>query len=163
MVYEIVIPIMDQTTESVVLAKWLIAEGDSVQKGDIICEIETDKARVEIEATASGILRQVLIEAGTEIPPLTVIALLADANEPLPNIDPYYRTNRTKSQSSTTGSTSEVTASVPTPTHPQKIIASPRARRLAEEHGINLTTIQGSGPNGRIQEEDVLQAVRHRR
>ena len=162
MVYEIVIPIMDQTTESVVLARWLKAEGDSVRKGDIICEIETDKARVEIEAAADGILRQILIEAGTEIPPLTVVALLGGPDEALPTIDPYYRTHRAvlpPSSAWTTNITPSGPKSEAASTHPQKIIASPRARRLAEEHGLDLATIRGSGPNGRIQEEDVLQAV----
>lgn len=158
MVYEIVIPILDQTTESVTLAQWLVAEGDPVRKGDIICEIETDKARVEIEATADGVLRQVLIEAGTEIPPLTIVGLLGGPDDALPTIDPYHRTRRAASTgSATTTPTGPKNEAASAP--PAKLIASPRAKRLAEEHGLDLATIQGSGPNGRIQEEDVLQAV----
>ncbi len=155
MIHEVIIPVMDQTTASVVLTHWLLAEGAIVKQGDVICKIETDKATVEIEATADGILGKALIETGTQIPPLTVVALIADPNEPLPNIDPYYRTNRAKPQNVPVMSVQVA----PTFTLPQRIIASPRAKRLAEEHGLDLATIQGSGPNGRIQEEDVLQAI----
>ncbi|MFN8457694.1 MAG: E3 binding domain-containing protein [Anaerolineae bacterium] len=163
MVYEVTIPILDQTTESVLLTHWLAAEGDPVQKGQPICQIETDKATADIEAPATGVLRQTLIEVGTEIPPLTVVALITQKDEPLPAIDPYYRTHRAKSPTAQ----AQPVPSVPSPplsspphlSIPGRVLASPRAKRLAEEHGIDLSTLHGSGPEGRIQEKDVLQAI----
>ena len=159
MIREISIPVMDQTTESVVIIGWLVAEGDSVQKGDVLCEIETEKATVEIEATAEGVLRKILIEKGMEIPPLTVVALIGPFDEPLPDIDPYYRTSRAKAQAMPAQSALVIPKpTAPRATRPRKIVASPRAKRLARELRVDLTTVQGSGPNGRIQEDDVRAA-----
>lgn len=162
MANEVIIPILDQTGGEVTVTRWLKNEGDPVQPGDILCEVEASKANVEIEAQAEGILRRILIEAGAEIPPLTVIALIAAANESLPDIDPFYRINPPESE-------------LPVPTQPppqpaadagpprrsagQRLIISPRARRLAQEHRIDLSTIAGTGADGRIVEEDVLEAI----
>lgn len=154
------IPVMDQATETVILTGWLKQEGEAVRKGDVICEIETDKASVEIEAGASGLLRRRLIAVGAKIPPLTVVGLIANAGEPLPNIDPYYRTLQTKSVSqSSTPVLAEVSAAEKAAASPNKIVASPRAKRLAEDRGIDLSTLPGTGPDGRILEDDVRQVI----
>src|SRR5688500_7247532 len=153
MVSELTIPVMDQTTETVVLTTWLKREGDAVQQGEAVCEIETDKATVEIQAPASGRLRQVLIQAGTQVPPRTVVALIAEADEALPVIDPYYRTPK--------AAVAKAPAAAPLPPAAErpaaKLIVSPRARRLAEQHNVDLAKVQGTGPGGRILEEDVQQ------
>src|SRR5215813_6334513 len=94
MVTELSIPVMDQTTETVSLVGWRKREGDAVAEGEVVCDIETDKATVEITAPAAGRLRKLLIPAGTQVPPRTVVALIAEADEPLPTIDPYYHTPR---------------------------------------------------------------------
>lgn len=94
MVHEIVIPVVDQTTESVRLASWNAQEGDTIRRGDIVCEIETEKATVEVEAPADGILRKILVEQGTTIPPRTVVAIIGAEEDSIPDIDPFYRTLR---------------------------------------------------------------------
>ncbi len=162
MVSELAIPVMDQTTETVALVVWRKREGDAVVEGEVVCEIETDKATVEIPAPASGQLRKILIQAGTQVPPRTVVALIGDADEPLPSIDPFYRTSRPRSTATDPASARPADQPAPpgaTPTTRQKPAVSPRARRLADQHGIDVTRLQGSGPGGRIQEEDVQRAI----
>lgn len=156
MIRELVIPVMDQTTEQVTLTRWLVREGASIQQGQTICEVESDKATIEIPAASGGIVRRLLIAEGAEIPPLTVIALVGEADEPLPDIDPFYRTNRAAPPKAPPVPSQPA---APTIEKADRILVSPRARRMAEEYGIDLATIQGSGPNGRIIEEDVQAAV----
>lgn len=144
MIREIVIPDLDQTTEQVVLARWLVNEGDAVRQGEAICEIETDKATAELESTASGILRKIVIEAGASIPPLTVVALIGEASDELPEIDPYYRTSRAKVPVSRSSQAEQ--KPVERRVQAGRIIASPRARRLAEERGIDLAAVEATGP-----------------
>ena len=160
MISEITIPIMDQATEAVTLTGWLKKEGDPVGKGEAVCEIETEKAAVQIEANISGVLRKMLIRAGARIPPLTVVGLIAEANEPLPDIDPYYRTTQAGEAAAVSRSPpGEVAPSLKAGVPGRKIFASPRARRLADEHRVDLSTVAGTGPGGRILEEDVRQAI----
>jgi len=163
MVKEVIIPVLDQTGDEVTITQWLKNEGDEIYEGEALCEVETSKANTEIEASASGILRRILIGTGTSIPSLTVIALIANTDEPLPDIDPYYRVQQLKLQQS-----------VPIRTRPKssskrvlpfrrtgkgRVIASPRAKRLAAEHNIDLSTLNGTGTGGRIVEDDVLQVI----
>ena len=143
MVHEIVIPVMDQASESVLLANWRKAEGEAVQKGEVVCEIETEKALVEIEAAAAGVLRKLLVEAGVRVPPRTVVGLIAEAGEALPDLAQY--------QPAPPGS--------PPPAAGGRMIVSPRARRLAEANGLDLATVRGTGPEGRIQEDDVQRTM----
>jgi pyruvate dehydrogenase E2 component (dihydrolipoamide acetyltransferase) len=156
MVSELAIPVMDQTTETVTLAGWLKREGDAVRQGEAVCEIETAKAMVELPAPADGVLRRVLIQAGAEIPPRTVVGLIAADGEALPEIDPFYLVER-----------AAVPAKAEAPSQPapaasepaRKLVVSPRARRLAEQHNLDLAGIEGTGPAGRILEEDVQAAL----
>ena len=161
--YEVVVPVMDETTESVLLSRWLKQEGDAIHRGDVICEVETEKASVEIEAYGEGLLRKRLIDAGTQIPPRTVIALIGPADAVLPNIDPYYQTSKaappTVSEpmpAATTGST------VTTEPSKKEVKISPRARRLAEDNGIDWATLTGSGPDDRIVEDDIKAAIQRK-
>src|SRR5258705_5484749 len=89
MVSEIIIPVMDQATETVLLTGWRKQEGEAVRKGEPICDIETEKASVEIEAGANGVLRKTLAAAGDRVAPRTVIGLIADATEALPDLARY--------------------------------------------------------------------------
>ncbi len=165
MITEVIIPVMDQTGGEFTLAKWLKREGDAVRVGDVLCEIETSKASVEIPAEVNGVLRQILVLAGTAIPSLTVIALIADASEPLPTIDPFYRVkppppptpppSRILSGAERSRRTTSERSRV-------EVIVSPRARKLAAEHDIDLSTLTGTGPGGRIVEEDVRRAIQRR-
>lgn len=161
---EVVVPVMDETTESVLLSRWLKHEGDPIQRGDVLCEVETEKASVEIESFAQGVLRKVLIEAGTPIPPRTVIALIGPADAPLPQIDPYYQTPKAAPREAPAASATPATPAVPAPTlEKREVRISPRAKNLAHENGIDWTTLTGSGPDGRIVEDDVKQAIQQQK
>ena len=162
---------MDQTGGDFVLAKWLKHEGDTVQVGDTLCEVETNKANVELSAEAAGVLRKVLVSEGTALPSLTVIALIGGPGDALPDVDPYYRVLQRGANPS--AATAPARASLPvTHTEPPavrnepplmkragEVTASPRARKLAAEHQLDLSTLTGSGPDGRIGEDDVRRAL----
>jgi len=160
MVVEVVIPMLEQTGGDITLTAWLKQEGDQVHVGEPICEVETAKAIVEIEASSSGVLRKQLITVGTPVPALTVVALIAEASEPLPEVDPFYRLKPAGPPApgpaaGTAAPTAE--AAAPRPAH--ALLASPRAKRLAAEHGVDLTLIRGTGPKGDIVESDVRRAI----
>jgi len=158
MVSEIAIPVMDQTTETMTLTGWFKREGDAVQAGEAVCEIETAKATVEVTAPAAGVLRRILIQPGAEVPPRTVVGLVAEADETLPEVDPFYLTERT-APAAPAAPAAPPHAEAPASTPAKKVVISPRARRLAEQHNLDLSGIVGSGPGGRILEEDVEAAL----
>ncbi len=148
------------------IAKWLMAEGDSVKRGDKLAEIETDKTVVEMEAYAEGILRKIVIVEGTLVQVGTVIAFIGSASDVVPEI---------ATNAPTTEAPKEVAiAATPTPAHTLvqqatpapaqstiasvpggRVKASPIARKIAEEKGIDIATIPGTGPGGRITKSDV--------
>ena len=160
---EVIVPVLDQTGGEVVILRWLKNEGDEVAGGEPLCEIETAKAVVEIESNADGILRRRLIEEGTTVPPRTVLALIGSADEPLPEIDPYHQVRPAGPEppvpESATSERRAATGAAPRPSAPERIVVSPRAKRLAAEHKVDLSTVQGSGPRGRILEDDIRQAI----
>ncbi|MBI4967117.1 MAG: E3 binding domain-containing protein, partial [Rhodospirillales bacterium] len=162
MAIEIRMPALSPTMTEGKLAKWLKAEGDKVQSGDLLFEIETDKATMEVEAADDGLLGKILIAAGTEkvavnsvvavllAPGEAMPALAASAGAPPPSPAPV---------SQAPVSQAPAAASTPAPTQPgARIFASPLARRLARERGLDLASIRGSGPNGRIVKIDVDKA-----
>ena len=163
---EAVIPKLDETTEAATVERWLVQEGERVEQGQPICEVETDKALVQVEAPAAGTLRRRLIAEGTEVPPLTIVALVGDPAEPVPEVDPFARTaGGSPSSAPAAGATaagapaaapSSAPAAAPSSTGSA---ASPRARRLAEELGVDLGTVTGTGPGGKITDRDVQRAA----
>ena len=157
---EAVIPKLDETTEAATVERWLVQEGERVEQGQPICEVETDKALVQVEAPAAGTLRRQLIAAGTEVPPLTIVALVGDPAEPLPEVDPFARTAGAQSSAPSAGppAAAQPAAASGAPASAGSA-ASPRARRLAEELGVDLGTVTGTGPGGKITDRDVQQAA----
>lgn len=163
---EAVIPKLDETTEVATVERWLVQEGERVEQGQPICEVETDKALVQVEAPAAGTLRRRLIAEGTEVPPLTIVALVGDPAAPVPEVDPFARTaGGPPSSAPAAGATaagapaaapSSAPAAAPSSTGSA---ASPRARRLAEELGVDLDTVTGTGPGGKITDRDVQRAA----
>ena len=158
---EAVIPKLDETTEAATVERWLVQEGERVEQGQPICEVETDKALVQVEAPAAGTLRRQLIAAGTEVPPLTIVALVGDPAEPLPEVDPFARTaggppSAAPAAAGPAATPSAAQSSAPAGGRP---VASPRARRLADEMGVDLGTVTGTGPGGKITDRDVQQAA----
>ena len=154
---DILMPALSPTMEEGILAKWLVKVGDSVRSGDLIAEIETDKATMEVEAVDEGVIEALLVAEGTEgVKVNTPIARLsgedspavtAPAPAPVPAVAPVV-----------TAPVSPV-EKVVIPKGSQRILASPLARRLAAERGLDLATLTGSGPHGRIIRVDVEAAA----
>ncbi len=164
----ITMPALSPTMTEGTLSKWLKSEGDSIESGDVIAEIETDKATMEVEAVDEGILGKILVKAGTEnVPVNDVIAVLLEDGESADDIS----TDVTQSKSEGSSKPQkDATPSVqndknkPSPAAPapskdaaqgERIFASPLARRIAANKGINLASVKGSGPRGRIIKADV--------
>ncbi len=147
------------------LVRWVIDEEQPVAKGQVIAEIETDKATVEVEAQAGGTLLKHLIAAGTIVPIGTPIAVIGAEGEEFdvetlvgeeepPEIAPAVE----EAQPEPTPAAPAIPTAKPVTTLPQGVRASPVARRIASERGIDLSTIRGSGPGGRIVKRDVESA-----
>ena len=170
-------PALSPTMEEGTLARWLVKEGDTVAPGDLIAEIETDKATMEFEAVDEGTVAKLLIDEGTEgVAVGTVIARLAgegeDAakiaskdepaakEEPNPAPAPAAKPDAQEpAPEKGYGRTEEPVEETPAPSNEDRIVASPVARRLAEQHGVDLETIKGTGPKGRIVKADVEAAA----
>ncbi len=147
------------------LVKWVKSEKESVEKGEVIAEIETDKATVEVESTFSGIVFKQLIEEGTAVPVGTAIAVVAEEGEEV-DLDALTAeaksTEETKAEPKTKENTAEPEEETPSKASQQDeemIKASPVAKRIAEEKDISLSTIDGTGPGGRIVKRDVEKAI----
>jgi pyruvate dehydrogenase E2 component (dihydrolipoamide acetyltransferase) len=169
---ELKMPALSPTMEEGTLAKWLVKEGDKVNSGDILAEIETDKATMEFEAVDEGTVAKILVPEGAEgVKVGQPIAVLAGEGEDAsaaastPKADtpapaPAKAAPAPKADE-TPKSASAPTAAAPQPAakaEGDRIKASPLARRIAEEKGIDLSSVQGSGPGGRIVKADIEQA-----
>lgn len=143
------------------LVRWLKKEGETVVKGDVLAEIETDKATVEVESTASGAVRKLLVDEGAVVPVNTPIAVIGAADEVIDD-----RLLAGGEQQPAAVSASPVPASTPdlepapaieTAAPPQTVAAkaSPLARKMARERGLDLSQVRGTGPGGRIVRRDV--------
>lgn len=169
MMHEIIMPKMGNTVEEAEIVKWFKAEGDPVEEGEPLFSIQTDKAEVECESTASGILRKILLPEGVEAPVLTVVALVGAADEPLPDLSLYGipgETDASKTQAPSSTPVPAVSApaagaaAAPVPATPTgNAPVSPRARKAAAKRGIDPTVLAGSGIGGRVMAADVLTAA----
>ncbi len=169
----ILMPALSPTMTEGTLAKWFVKEGDSITSGDIIAEIETDKATMEIEAVDEGTVGKLMVGEGVEgVPVNQVIAVLLEEGEDATAIDSGAMANAPPPAEPAAASVE--TASVETapakaaPSAPpappaaadgKRIFASPLARRMADQAGVELTAIQGSGPRGRIVKRDIEAAL----
>jgi len=163
---EILMPALSPTMEEGTLAKWLKNEGDTVAAGDVIAEIETDKATMEFEAVDEGVMGRILVPEGTEgVKVNTPIAVLLDEGESADDIAaspapaPAPETPEPAARAET-GTPAPTTPAAPAPAAPAtadggRIFASPLARRIAAEKGLDLAQVAGSGPRGRIVKADV--------
>jgi pyruvate dehydrogenase E2 component (dihydrolipoamide acetyltransferase) len=160
MVTEVIMPKMGQTMEKGRIIRWLKNEGEEVEKGEPLLEIETDKTTIEVEARDSGILRKILAQEGEDAPVATTIAYITGEGELLPEegISKGVRAP----ESPTAKIQKETSIIAPKPGEITKarkasrIRASPLAKKIGEEKGVDLTQVEGSGPGGRITKEDVL-------
>ena len=160
MAIELMMPALSPTMEKGTLAKWLVAEGDTVKTGDLIAEIETDKATMEYEAAADGRIAKLMIAEGTDdVAVGSVIALLSDANERLP--EPAMAAARAENPAPLPPAPDAAPApAASTPAHRRtspadRIKVSPLAARIADAVGVDLAALTGSGPNGRIVRADL--------
>ena len=159
MASRVVMPKLTDTMEEGVLLEWKKREGDQVQAGEALAEIETDKAVMDLEAFASGILRKILVHNGETVQSGTLLGVIGEADEDITSA----LTDRVTAAPSTGATpTASVTAAPPTAsptrTEESRLVASPRAKALAADRGIDLSTIAGTGPGGRIVEDDVVKA-----
>ena len=169
----ILMPALSPTMTEGNLAKWLKQEGDTVKSGDVIAEIETDKATMEVEAVDEGKIGKILVPAGTEgVKVNDVIAVLLEEGEsaadigatPKSNPEPAPKAAQAKEaapapQPAAPKPTTPAAAPAPKPAAAgNRVFASPLARRIAEQKGIDLSALQGSGPNGRIVRADLDKA-----
>ena len=166
---EITMPALSPTMETGTLSKWLVAVGDAVKSGDVLAEIETDKATMEVESIDEGIVAELVVAAGAEgVPVGQVIMRLRGEGEvaaPVSVPSAPLPTSGGVGGGALVPPVPPVVAENPPPTPPvkaggeQRVNASPLARRIAEVKGVALTGVAGSGPNGRIVRADVEAAV----
>lgn len=172
MAVEIKMPALSPTMETGTLATWNVGVGDEVRSGDVIAEIETDKATMEVEAVDEGVMAKILITAGSDnVPVGTVIALLAEEGEDVANIASASGSassarvvSATDSANSANSTPATTPTATPTPAPPLKssasrIFASPLARRIAVDRNLDLSELNGSGPHGRILRADVEETL----
>ena len=157
----ILMPALSPTMEEGTLAKWLVKEGDRIQSGDLIAEIETDKATMEFEAVDEGIIGKLLVTEGSEgVKVNSPIAIILDDGEDLEDSETKYITLQVEPKEQTVISAAPLETKNPltgvAQTSSLRIFATPLARRLAKENGVDLGSINGSGPHGRIVKNDVL-------
>jgi len=165
MASSVVMPALEMAQETGKIISWLKKEGDSITKGQPLLEVETDKAVVEIEATADGILAGILSKEGDVVPVGKTIAwIVAPGEKPPAETRDAVQTGRTMSAASTAATSTSQTAAKPAAPATDATSGggpqiSPKARRLAKEHGVDITRVKGTGPNGTISSEDILAAA----
>ncbi|WP_374291706.1 pyruvate dehydrogenase complex dihydrolipoamide acetyltransferase [Paenirhodobacter enshiensis] len=164
MATEILMPALSPTMEEGTISKWLKKEGDEVRSGDILAEIETDKATMEFEAVDEGTLGKILIPEGTAgIKVNTPIAVLLEEGEDASAISAPKATSAAAAPAPVVAAPVAAPAAAPAPAAPvvagARVFASPLARRIAAEKGLDLSAVKGSGPRGRIVKADVETAT----
>lgn len=170
MAIELLMPALSPTMTEGTLARWVKAEGEKVVIGDVIAEIETDKATMEVEAIEDGILGRILVPEGThEIAVNTPIAIMVAEGETVPEAGAVKPQSSappspvaqpaTAPQGSAPASAPATTPAAPVAAAGKRIVASPLAKRVASQKGLDLSRIKGTGPNGRIVRRDVDNAA----
>lgn len=174
---KILMPALSPTMTSGNLTKWSKKEGDAIKAGDVIAEIETDKATMEVEAVDEGILAKIVVTEGTnEVAVNSLIAVLLEEGEDKSALDSFIEANSKKAEAPKEEAKTSAKSAVTPPTSPsvsddsgkknevqthkalasnERIFASPLAKKIAEQQNIDLSRIQGSGPNGRIIKADL--------
>ncbi len=159
---KVILPKLGLTMDEGTIVAWHKKEGDRVTAGEAIFEVETDKVTMEVEAPATGYLRKIVVGDGETVPVATVIAFMADTLEEPVDVGapassgPSAPAGAASDPSTTTG---RIEAVAPTG---DRVAASPAARKRATELGVDLATVRGSGPGGRIQIEDIERAAADR-
>ncbi len=173
----ILMPALSPTMEQGTLAKWLVREGDKVQAGDVIAEIETDKATMEVEAVDEGTIGKIVVAEGSENVPVNapIAVLLEDGEDssdledfeieapapaPAAAASPAASSSAAAASPSVPPASGPQTVAAPPPRAPgERVAASPLARRMAAQNGLDIATLAGSGPGGRIIRRDIVRAL----
>jgi len=162
MAIKVILPLLGQTMEEGTINKWFKKEGDTVEKGEPLLEVMTDKVNMEVESPASGVLRKILAPEEAVVPVKELIAIIGSPDE---KIDDLLASVTAVGVEKPTAPVAEpakefipTAAPGPTPITGGRVIASPRAKKIAQEHGLGISLLvgMGSGPGGRIVEKDVL-------
>jgi pyruvate dehydrogenase E2 component (dihydrolipoamide acetyltransferase) len=178
---QVTMPMLGLTMEEGTVAEWLKHEGDAVKKDEPLLTVEMDKGTQEVPSPAAGVLRRIVVQAGTTVPVKTLIAEIGDASEVLPPLAAsgasaahagrLFASPRARMRARALGVDlntlagsglqgriveADVLGAGATET---RVVATPLARRLAQEHGVSIGDVQGTGPGGRITQEDVLLAA----
>jgi len=167
MAKEVRLPQLGQTMEEGTIVGCMVKVGDEVKKGDVIFEIETDKATLEMESPADGFVKYILAEVEQTLPVGDVLMVLGEKDEEIPQsfIDSLKSTTTAPAGEAPAAAEAAAAVAAAEPAKPEltksagKIKASPRSKKLAEELGVNLAAVTGTGPGGRITEEDVRKAA----
>ena len=168
MIKEIFMPALSSTMTEGKIVSWQKTSGDWVEKGETVVVVESDKADMDVESFFSGYLATIIVEAGDVAPVGSTIGLLAETEAEIEQVKQQGVTTLNKEPANTSSSTTPVaTAPISTATKTQenpsrrngRIIASPRARKLAKDLKVDLSTLKGNGPHGRIVAEDVEMAA----
>jgi pyruvate dehydrogenase E2 component (dihydrolipoamide acetyltransferase) len=150
----VIMPQVGQDIPSAEIIEWRKAEGERVEKGEVVVVVESEKAAFEVEADGAGVVRKILHEEGEEVEILAPLAYIGEPDEPLPAAEE----SRPERPAAATEPPEEP-ARAGEPKEAAHAAASPSARRLARQRGIDLAGVEGSGPGGRIVKRDVLAAV----
>ena len=166
-------PRLSDTMQEGTITRWLKKPGDEVKRGDVVAEVETDKANMEIEAYDSGVLQQILVQEGETAPIGQVIAVISSKKDgthtSAPSTRPAPKVTQTTQVSASPAAGSNGATHISGNQHALSaerevgfVKASPLARRIAEEHGIDLSQLKGTGPGGRIVRDDVEDVITQR-
>jgi pyruvate dehydrogenase E2 component (dihydrolipoamide acetyltransferase) len=170
MANQVLMPRQGNTVESCIILEWKKNEGDTIKEGEVLCEVETDKATFEVESETGGTVLKRFFEEGDDVPVLTPIAVIGEPGEDTSGLGPEGGTKETEKESegqqpaSTSDQaepqrpparTAKEPVKEPVRTPSGKIAISPRAKHLAESKGIDYRTVAGTGPGGRIIERDI--------
>ena len=171
MVKSIIMPRLDIDMEKGSVVEWRKREGEPVQAGEVVAVIMSEKVTYEVESPASGVLARILVEPEVEVPIGTPIAILAEEGDRPEDVEAAVREARRALEAALRASSAPAVAAAPEvparaapapeakPGVPERIRITPAARRLAEQYGLDITKIRGTGPGGRITKQDVLRAL----
>lgn len=165
MATKVILPKLGQTMEEGTIVEWVKQEGDAVSRGDVLFQVESDKAVLEVEARSRGVLRKILLEPGVKVPVMTVVGIIGSADEDISALLTKAGGGEVEPAPSTAPAETAAPAPDATPTAPVaaapvreggRIFSSPRARKTAAKLSVDIALVTGTGPNGRIVEKDVL-------
>ncbi|RLI39440.1 2-oxo acid dehydrogenase subunit E2 [Candidatus Bathyarchaeota archaeon] len=171
MVKSIIMPRLDIDMEKGSVVEWRKREGEPVQAGEVVAVIMSEKVTYEVESPASGVLARILVEPEVEVPIGTPIAILAEEGDRPEDVEAAVREARRALEAALRAPSAPAVAAAPEvparaapapeakPGVPERIRITPAARRLAEQYGLDITKIRGTGPGGRITKQDVLRAL----